>query len=1269
MGSEIVYCSDCQRRLTEKDFENRQAYVIGVRTLCATCAAPVLAALPPSQREASLTRSGSLTAEQKAPPPAHMPRSTTHVASPQGHTHTSRQQETSTRPRWLIPAAMGLGVLCLAGIVLVVGRGSRPPVAPPTPVVPPPSVVEAPKAPDGGTKPAADDAPKGPSSPREASALDLLRQARELGRSSPADVDGVARLCQQAVWEAEGTPSLEAARKALDAAIARQQAALAKEMETVETEVRAAVDKRDFGAAVDLLDAAAKRHNTPLWTAPLDKKKVEVRAASEAAMAASSSTPGTTSTPPAAPIERKSPERREALLKQAPPGCRLACYLDCGPDGVDGTPDGPSLRLVAGKSHTWTGAEADAAGKSATVAFDEREVVFEATGLAPNRAYLVGFAWWDGDQQGRAQSVWASDGAGGKEVRLLDTVRLPGRQQRPAERLLPVPRVVHAGGKLRLAFRNDARVNAAVGEIWLWESEAEDADAAAIAASLGGARAPATVALAAGPPVLKSVLSPEPTRVELLFNKPLDPATASRAACYAVTPGATVASCALEPGGRQVTLLTSPLSPGTLYTVSVSGIKDAQEGAVAPDAKRSFATLRLPVEGLALWLRADPPLDLDGEGAVRQWPDRSGKGNHAAQGNAVCRPLWIEEGLNGRPVVRFDGQDDVLEVPGLKGDMGAFSLFFVLQPASRTNHNQAIRAQGNWGQFAFHTSETGGVYVGTSVPSRIAPENGPGSNTVVLSVWQEFSYVFGSGAAALYKNGRKLASRPIDKPAPWSGFLIGQPDRNTIHGDVAEILLYTVGLTDEGRRAVERYLHEKYYDPEAGVPPLAVLTAEELKLSPELQRRQEEEVKRVLDAFTRELAQGKTDNERAVAVWNLGAAKIRDPRIAAKLIPHLTTEGDMMRGEAAAALAGYPGDKAVATALNNALGSNRARPRVVEKVLASIVSVGHESSVPALEGVLRSGDPKLGAAAARALGHFRTAESVEALLGVYERLTAERMGAARLGGDAKKAVEERVRQFEPALQEALARLAGQKLPGWADYRTWWKTNKTAFVAGQPTTPITPPSYVDPLARIPEAKGYELVYELDLERLGGTIAYDKDNSAAAKPFDRVAYLVELQPEGGAVQYVWASLDAFTDDAKKIGIPTAASGASFQQKVSNLVVFTNSKEVAPGAFAEGGNIEFWPNNYAAPNSAKVPGASDGSFDFGDQPTDPRDGYGCMQVHNYGAKQTVFAINHWREGGRAEMGIGNSPGQNPDWTFTGNAGSYVMKRLRVFVRPRKP
>jgi sialate O-acetylesterase len=138
-------------------------------------------------------------------------------------------------------------------------------------------------------------------------------------------------------------------------------------------------------------------------------------------------------------------------------------------------------------------------------------------------------------------------------------------------------------------------------------------------------------------------------------------------------------------------------------------------------------------------------------------------------------------------------------------------------------------------------------------------------------------------------------------------------------------------------------------------------------------------------------------------------------------------------------------------------------------------------------------------------------------------------------------------------------------------------------------------------------------------------------------------------------------------EKIGVPTFKSGSHFQQNVANLNVYSNVKGIENGANFAGGNIEFWPNNYAPGNSANVPNASGEVFDFGDQPTDPADGYGSMQVHNHDAKQTLLALNHWSEGGRADLGIGNQPTGNPDWTFAGNAGTYKTKRLRVLVRCR--
>jgi len=203
-------------------------------------------------------------------------------------------------------------------------------------------------------------------------------------------------------------------------------------------------------------------------------------------------------------------------------------------------------------------------------------------------------------------------------------------------------------------------------------------------------------------------------------------------------------------------------------------------------------------------------------------------------------------------------------------------------------------------------------------------------------------------------------------------------------------------------------------------------------------------------------------------------------------------------------------------------------------------------------------------------------------------------------------------------------------------------------------------------KVPEAKDYQLVYDLDLNKLAANFAYDADNSAKIqRPFDRIAYFVELQGSDRNTQYLYVSMDAFTDAPGKTGVPRGRTGAHFQQNVANMNVYSNVKGIVTGTGLAGGNIEFWPNNYGPANAAKVPNASAQVWDFGDESAPEAAGYGSMQVHNHDARQTLFALNHWNEGSRADVGIGNQPKDNPDWTFAANAGSYKAKRLRVLVR----
>jgi lysophospholipase L1-like esterase len=232
------------------------------------------------------------------------------------------------------------------------------------------------------------------------------------------------------------------------------------------------------------------------------------------------------------------------------------------------------------------------------------------------------------------------------------------------------------------------------------------------------------------------------------------------------------------------------------------------------------------------------------------------------------------------------------------------------------------------------------------------------------------------------------------------------------------------------------------------------------------------------------------------------------------------------------------------------------------------------------------------------------------------------------------------------------------------------SKRTLHVMVLPGTTTSP----DLIAKVPEAEGYQLAYSLDIPAAGnmqggtGAFTYQKNYGAALGSFTRVAYYMELQKTGDAEPtYVWTSMDAFTTNGARVGVPTSWL---FQQQVANMNVFSNAPGVTTGTGIATGNIEFWPSNYNQSNAINIPGASAANFDFGDGGAGTGQGHGSMQVHNYGAGQTLFAFNRWGSNnynGALCLGIGNGPAPDTDWTFGNNSATFNLKRsLQVYVLP---
>ena len=196
----------------------------------------------------------------------------------------------------------------------------------------------------------------------------------------------------------------------------------------------------------------------------------------------------------------------------------------------------------------------------------------------------------------------------------------------------------------------------------------------------------------------------------------------------------------------------------------------------------------------------------------------------------------------------------------------------------------------------------------------------------------------------------------------------------------------------------------------------------------------------------------------------------------------------------------------------------------------------------------------------------------------------------------------------------------------------------------------------------------LVYKIDLCQAniqrGKPANYLVDNSANIQgKVKRVTYFLRATDKQGDTQWMLVGMDAFTQEAAKCGIPTAVSGASFQTKVKNLTYITNVPGLTSKTYPEG-SIEFFPNNYHVTTKLNLPGNNNGKYDFDDSPSSPLDGYGCMQVHAFTDKTTLFAFNNFCAGKDADFGFGNSTGEHPDWTFSHHLNQYESVMLEVFV-----
>jgi hypothetical protein len=220
--------------------------------------------------------------------------------------------------------------------------------------------------------------------------------------------------------------------------------------------------------------------------------------------------------------------------------------------------------------------------------------------------------------------------------------------------------------------------------------------------------------------------------------------------------------------------------------------------------------VNFPFVGLKLWLRGDAGVVKDASNAISQWIDGTGSGNDALQSSPANEPSYAADSINGKPVVRFDGVDDLFGLGDVMQSAAAGELFVVLRATGdpTADHGFMTFGPGGWDQWARYPAAGGNIrdnFGGTSRYMGRVPQ--------ALDQFHLYNALSKPGEWTSRINGVVQYTTSSNTVGFTSASVIGSsgsPYEGSFQGDIAEIIIYDHVLSQAERDAVEYYIGTKY---------------------------------------------------------------------------------------------------------------------------------------------------------------------------------------------------------------------------------------------------------------------------------------------------------------------------------------------------------------------------------------------------------------------------------------------------------------------------
>jgi len=230
------------------------------------------------------------------------------------------------------------------------------------------------------------------------------------------------------------------------------------------------------------------------------------------------------------------------------------------------------------------------------------------------------------------------------------------------------------------------------------------------------------------------------------------------------------------------------------------------------------------IPNMRLWLDATR-INQANNTAVATWADQSGNGYDATQSTTAARPTYIASGLNGLPVVRFDGTDDNLALSGgalgmLRNVAGATAFVVVKYPANSTAMFPfAIRTESTGPRLQMLASsankfQTAGRRLQADTTITLTSTQSVTTNAVIQTAFADYQntilrqFINGTidGENLSFQTSGNTSNTDSNAISIGATAVPSFP----LNGDIAEIIVYNRALNTSELAQVHRYLSRKW---------------------------------------------------------------------------------------------------------------------------------------------------------------------------------------------------------------------------------------------------------------------------------------------------------------------------------------------------------------------------------------------------------------------------------------------------------------------------